>query len=223
MIRFLMFFLFLSQTLFSQQSQYYQLSAEAFSKLPQIQMPINPVAPDYELLDAAIFHQTNLMRKKYGLPAFKLGEGLYRAARNHSEAMINKDFYDHQNPYNKSLRNLDDRVEQFDRRYFELAENIAEIDLIDTPNDFCPERMSNGEYRYMDCRTHRPYKMMSYWTFAEEALRLWMDSKPHRRNILHPEMRLIGCAVQICKRPYATEEGPFARLTQDFASEPLPE
>ena len=65
--------------------------------------------------------------------------------------------------------------------------------------------------------------MMSYWTFAEEALRLWMESKPHRRNILHPEMRLIGCAVQICKRPYSTEEGPFARLTQDFASEPLPE
>jgi uncharacterized protein YkwD len=72
---------FLTHFLFTEPTQYYQLSAEAFSKLPQLQMPINPVTPDYELLDAAIFHQTNLIRKKYGLPPFKLGEGLYRCSK----------------------------------------------------------------------------------------------------------------------------------------------
>lgn len=222
MISFLTFFLLYFSLQVEPPTEYYQISAENFSRLPQVNNAINPKNPDYELLDAAIFHQTNLIRKKFGLPNLKIRSGLYSAAKNHSESMINHDFYDHQNPYNRSLRNLDNRVEKFDGRYFELAENIAEIDMIDTPNEFCPERLSNGEYRYLNCRTKRPYPMMSYWKLAEEALRLWMESRPHRRNILHSEMQYMGCAVRICKHPYATEEGPYARLTQDFASEPLP-
>jgi hypothetical protein len=136
--------------------------------------------------------------------------------------MINKDFYDHQNPYNKSLRNLDDRVEQFDRRYFELAENIAEIDLIDTPNDFCPERMSNGEYRYMDCRTHRPYKMMSYGTFAEEALRLWMESKLTDVIFYTPKCALLDVLCKSVNAPTRPKNIPLLDSPKILLQNPYP-
>ncbi|WP_026994102.1 CAP domain-containing protein [Flectobacillus major] len=208
---------------FQNDTDYYTSTSQAFFQTSEVNEAIDVLAPNYALLDACIFHQTNRVRQQYGLPLLKYRGGLHKAARLHSESMISHNFYAHINPYSPEYASMEDRIEGLDRKYYELAENVAQVDLLATPSSYCPVRKKNGEYLFLNCETQKPLSMLTYKAFAEEVLKVWMQSKGHRQNVLHQDMYYLGCAGQICKNPYASVNGPFARLTQEFAGKHIPE
>ncbi len=201
-------------------STLYQMSEEAFWRLPSVQQPIDVYHPNYELLDAALFHQTNHHRRQYGLAPLQYRLGVHQAARFHSEAMIYQHFYSHGSPI-PGMESFDKRIKHFDGQFRTIAENIAEMGILQTgkDNSYCFDTHADGSYFYIDCKTQRPMPMLSYQTLAQKALDLWMHSKGHRQNILSTAMLYMGCAGQISLYPYTTPQGPYIRLTQDFAGQ----
>jgi hypothetical protein len=76
-IFFASFFLLLPALLRGQERAplYYRMVRTEFFKLPYLHQPMPLAAPDYELLDAALFHATNEVREKHGLPPFRYAAG----------------------------------------------------------------------------------------------------------------------------------------------------
>ena len=155
-------------------------------------MPINPCCAWLWTAGCCDFSSDLFdVRKKYGLPAFKLERALSKRS-NHLRQWLSKILRPSKS-YNRSLRNLDDRVEQFDRRYFELAENIAEIDLIDVIQNviLAQKGCLMANIVIWTGRTHRLYKMMSYWRLLKKLFVCGWILNLTGRNILHPEMRAL--------------------------------
>ena len=110
-MKYLFFILIIPNILFAQKdSLFYKMSAIDFMKLPELNKPIDARNPNNSLLDAALFHLTNEQRVKFNLPKFVYSYSLHKATINHSEAMINQDFYSHENPNNPADRKMIDRI-----------------------------------------------------------------------------------------------------------------
>jgi uncharacterized protein YkwD len=178
------------------------------------EIDINDVQLD--VLDAAIFHLTNLEREKENLPPFDFYEPLYESSILHSEYMINEDFFSHENPYKRKFKTPKDRMFHFDDNFKAVAENILENFLLNysgTRLKYRIEYASDGTLVYTNPKGEIiPYA--SYIQLARRLVKQWMDSPPHRVNILNERFDLLGCA---CAINY--EKVPaIVRCTQNFGS-----
>ncbi len=213
------FILILPNVLFAQRdSLFYKMSAIDFMKLPEMNKPIDARNPNNSLLDAALFHLTNEERVKFNLPKFVYSYPLHTATINHSEAMINQDFYSHENPYNPENRKMVDRIFLYTREFREMAENIAQHDILGGNEDrYCFEIPKYGQdYVFINCETKKPLPLRTYADLARSVINGWMNSPHHRENILNPRLKALGCSGRISKGIFKTKRSPFARLTQDF-------
>ena len=171
---------------------------------------------DLDLLNAAIFHRTNLERSIANLPLFEFYDNLYLSALLHSESMIKYDFFDHINRHERNWRMPSDRVLHFDSSYITLAENIVENNLLDYRGDVLTYRLEydeNGISIYVDADGLE----LKYSTYRDLASRLvvqWMKSKPHRENILNDTYELLGCSCAIDSK----KQPILIRCTQNFGS-----
>lgn len=140
---------------------------------------------DLGLLSAAIFFATNVEREKHKLPPFQTSRALMACAYEHSRAMALENFFSHENPYEPSKRTPWQRMEAKGLKSGERAENIA-------------MRTTNG---------------LTYLAYADEMLKLWMNSPSHRATILNRNLLFLGCGVHACTC------GKFhIYATQSFAS-----
>lgn len=211
--------LILPNILFAQKdSLLYKMSATDFMKLTEVNKPIDARNPNNSLLDAALFHLTNEQRILNNLPKFKYSYALQKAATVHSEAMINDDFYSHDNPYNATIRKMIDRIFLNTHEFREMAENIAQHDILGGNDDkYCFEiPRNNQDYVFLSCDTKKPIPMRTYAELARSVVNGWMNSPHHRENILNPRLKSLACSGRISKSPFKTKRSPFARLTQDF-------
>lgn len=218
-MKYLFFILIIPHILFAQKdSLFYKMSATDFMKLPEVNKPIDAKNPNNLLLDAALFHLTNEQRVKFNLPKFVYSNPLHKATINHSEAMINQDFYSHENPYNPADRKMIDRIFLNTKEFREMAENIAQLDILGGNEDrYCFEIPRTGqEYVFINCETKRPLPLRTYADLARSVIIGWMNSPHHRENILNPRLKSLGCSGRISKGIFKTKRSPFARLTQDF-------
>lgn len=199
---------------------YYEMSLSEFQQLTILDEVIDVRNPNNALLDAALFHFTNAQRLAHNLPLFIYSPILHKSSVGHSEAMINQHFYSHENPYNPTVKTLPDRVFSQSKLFRQLAENIAEHDIISTKNNlFCILPPKNGtDYTYIDCDTKKHLPMQTYSTFAQNVIMGWMNSPHHRDNILDIRLKALGCSGRVAKNPYKTTRSPFARLTQNFGN-----
>jgi uncharacterized protein YkwD len=198
-------------------SSYYACTYEEFfHRLPALYTIIDIRQPDYALLDAAIFHATNEARAAENLPPLKYSKALHQAAELHATHMIDLDFHSH---YNEKIRYFYfplDRIREFDKKIPLIAENIGEYPLMWSRETYCPERQKNGEFIYFNCKTHEPLEIHTYIGYAKMAVDKWMNSPPHRKNIVSPDYQYVGCAARFSNNPYKERKLPFARLTQNF-------
>ena len=194
------------------------MSSADFMKLPEVNKPIDAKNPNNELLDAALFHLTNDQRVIHKLPRFYYSHSLHKATVQHSEAMINLDFYNHENPYSPANRKMSDRIFLYTWEFKEMAENIAQHDILGgDDNKYCFQNPKNiQEYVFLDCDTKKPLPMRTYVDLACSVVNGWMNSPHHRENILNPRLKFLACSGRISKNPFKTKRSPFARLTQDF-------
>lgn len=198
-------------------ASYYEIDADTFFLLPEVNRPVDVLYPNYALLDAIVFHQTNIERKKADLPLFAFDHSLYKAAIQHTDAMVRYNFFSHENAYDPTNHTVMDRIEHYDTSFMTMGENIENHYLLDPAAAYCVDRRANGSYLYYNCDTNNPLAFMTYKAFAQACIVAWMNSKWHRQNILNPEFQYLACAVRIMPNPFSSSSGPQARLTQDFA------
>lgn len=136
---------------------------------------------DVGLLNAAIFFATNVEREKHKLPMFQTSRALTACAYEHSRDMALENFFSHENPNDPAKHTAWQRMEAKGLKSGERAENIA-------------MRTTNG---------------LTYLAFADEIVKLWMNSPGHRANILNRNLLFLGCGVHACTCPkfhlYATQ------------------
>ncbi len=169
---------------------------------------------DIQYLDAAIFHLTNIERFKLNLEGFKFSDNLYKSSILHSEKMIEYEFFDHINKTEKRWRTPSDRIFHFDSSYIALAENIVENNLLNYKGKSLKYRTKYNDDEslvYLDVNSQIiPY--MTYYQLAERLLIQWMNSPPHRKNILNTSYNLLGCACAIDESKIPI----LIRCTQNF-------
>lgn len=198
----------------------YALDAGTFFASPKLHQHIELTQPDTALLDAALFHATNEARQCEGLPLFHHDPSLHRAAASHAEAMIERNFYGHDNPYSPTERTAEKRIHLRTRAFKYSAENIAEYQIIDTPDLYGSRRNWRvGKYEYLDLKTIQPCAPYTYATYARHVVDGWMNSPSHRVNLLSTLYTHLGCAARISQRPFQERRAPFARLVQDFGGD----
>jgi len=212
------FFLLLPALLTGQERAplYYRMARTEFLELPDLHAPMNLSAPDYELLDAALFHATNEVRATHGLPPFRYDPVLFEAAAYHATTMISRNFYDHLNKTGAAYHTPDKRIRTFGGDYHATAENIAQFPTVDMPRQYCPRQQSDRTYRYFDCRTGKAFRPFTYAAFARMSVQKWMASPGHRANILNDDLTFLACAARLSRNPYGSRSAPFARPVQNF-------
>ena len=171
---------------------------------------------DLHFLNAAVFHLTNIERSNADLPLFGFYENLYKSAAIHSESMNEYDYFDHVNRIQKKWRTPKDRILYFDSSYRSLAENILENNLLEHEGEILKYRTvsnADGSVLYFDLNG-KEIKYGSYFYIAKRIVIQWMNSPPHRANILDENLRLLGCSCDVDE----TIVPVMIRCTQNFGT-----
>lgn len=197
----------------TQPTNYYTLTPEAFFKLPELQARITADSVKYPLLDAALFHRTNQERAKAHLPLFTFNNRLHTMAHDHSQEMASLHYFAHESP-TPANASLADRLKNAGLAPQTAGENIAVL----------PAReMGSGQYIiqgdppneiYIDKQSHKRLDYYTYAEFADAALTQWMNSPPHKADILNKSFLYLGAAA--ARGDYQDQDSLY--LTQNFAS-----
>lgn len=145
---------------------------------------------DADLLEAAIFYETNRQRALHGRPQFRFEYRLEVSAHNHSVDMVNYDFFSHESPVS-GKRTMSDRYAEVGIPSCMSGENIA--------------MRSIGS---------------SYAETAKQLVDQWMNSPGHRANILNEGYTHLGCGVAFYKNyssVYVKATQNFMRGEESFS------
>ncbi|MCF0056002.1 CAP domain-containing protein [Dyadobacter sp. CY356] len=199
---------------------YYGMTDEDFFALPKLQQIIPLTAPDTLLLDAAIFQASNEARRKNGIPIFTYDFSLYLSSSNHARSMIVFNFYNHNNPYSNFERTASKRIELITNRFRRTGENIGQYQTLVTKQWFAVH-WDNRERRYefLDLDEKTICQPFTYADYAHYCVRQWMESAPHRANLLNTHYTYLGCAARLSAAPYQEKRAPYGRLVQNFGGE----
>lgn len=185
-----------SETAFSD-SLYSVYDYSSFEKLKTANQIVDLYHPDNHLLNAAIFYATNKIRVKKNLPQFSFSPELRNAAWLQAIAMEENDFFSHVNLSEPEIRSLEDRVAYFGYDWSSLTENIAtEFLLRYVDNDRYTWDEKNGTYRFYDEDQHE-ITARTYLEVAEAIVQSWMNSPPHKKQILNKDYTELGCGAAV--------------------------
>ena len=139
-----------------------------------------------------VFQATNKFRLENKLPALIWDQRLSDIAYDHSVDMIVRNFFDHVNPDGRNP------MERIHRRHRQFIGNAGEnLSVLVASPPLAPSLIS------------------------DKAIGSWLDSPPHRANLLDPAFTHVGIGIAIA--------GVEAKTTQDFMQvrgmleQPLPE
>ncbi len=156
---------------------------------------------DYNLINAAVFYETNRMRVKQGFHQLKHSRALENSSQMHSIDMVNDDFFDHYNHYDSRKREPSDRMAMFGVTRGRTSENIADVFGIQYKSGASVSSVSSIP----------PH---TYNSYAEQLVDDWMHSPGHRKNILDSKVNFLGCGNCV----YQDGEWIMFKATQNFAS-----
>jgi len=143
---------------------------------------------DYELLNATIFHLTNKIRDEHNLALLSFSEQLYRSANDHSKDMVEYHFYSHTS-------------------VVEGKETLRErLSLVGLTTGYFSENIASNSVSFT-----------TYLQLAENIVTGWMNSPPHRENILNEDLRFLGCGTYNYDPNNRKQINVFS--TQNFATE----
>lgn len=168
-------------------------------KIQETPLSNKPVI-DQLLLEKQIHHLTNQYRTQNGLAELAWDDNLAVIARNHSQDMATRNYFDHDNPQGQDP--TDRGIAQGYRChkivgnliYEGIAENIFQNNLYDTV------WYTNGIIT--------SYEWNSQDELAETTVDGWMDSPGHRQNILTKtyDKEGIGIAISSDDKVYITQD-----------------
>ncbi|BDA77254.1 hypothetical protein LPTSP3_g01840 [Leptospira kobayashii] len=199
--------------------QYEELNDQSFSSYAPAKERIDFANIDYPLLNAALFFETSKERRKLGLKPFRYSALCEQAAFGHAQDMVNLNFYSHTSKVS-GKENLKDRLELVGIINPTSGENIINSFAIDykpgTPV-YNPEQNEGKFFSYQ--KKGPPIPNHTYLSLADSLVESWMNSPPHRRNILNPDFSYMGGGV------YYYQDAKFQNMdkvkaVQVFSSKP---
>lgn len=146
---------------------------------------------NHGLLDAAFRAEVNRQRCANGLGALVPARGMVKQAALHSRWMATSETLSHVSTV-RGRRTLTDRLKRSGLAYRTGAENIGRI---------ARYRLGGASFHIEDARachfsrngqTLPPH---TYASLARHAVKLWMASPAHRRNILNPRIGRVASAA----------------------------
>jgi len=192
-------------------ADWYALSPEKFAVRPEAQARIDSAEFDEPLLNAAIFHETNRVRRQLGLPAFTHLAKLDAAADLKASVGVLEAEVKHTNdlPFTATPA---DRVKWVGLDYERVAENIARISSYDLPSGMTQlgVRPRHGVEEFYRLDTGRAVELQTYAGFAIQVVDSWMKSPGHRANIVDPHLVSLGCAARPCRSLISRHEQIYA-------------
>jgi uncharacterized protein YkwD len=170
---------------------------------------------DYKLLHAAVFYETNRIRQQYGSPLLKHADALERAAKSHSDDMVQHQFFSHTSPVKGKIK-ITDRLAAVGIRNCTMAENIAETGGIDSEpgrSMYTPEQ-NGGYFSYI--YHGEPLPNHTYLSLAKAVVAQWLESKGHRENMLNSQFTYLGVGAAHFNDHKFHNIDKF-KITQDFS------
>lgn len=168
---------------------YYEMTAQEFKNYAPANETISYDDVDYYLLNAAIFHDTNIIRQENSVGLLEYSKALERAAQTHSIDMIEQDFFAHDNP------------------------NTGK-----DPFDRMADEGVTGGYRgeNIACASWRTW---TYNTLAEQFVHnQWWNSAGHRANMLNGNFTYLGVGSYTGTTTFMSDTYDTVVGTQNFGS-----
>ena len=166
---------------------------------------INLGSPDIKLLQQAILVSINNFRIENNVDALVWSDTLYKSAAFHLSSMNTRKFFDHCDPDDKAYPDLLKRVRSCSGQYSCLSENLIQY----FPFKFKGKRIeysikkAKTKYQYLDPVTLKPLQVLTYGQLADQIVKQWAASPPHKINMLNAKNYRVGIAVNFPK--YFTE------------------
>lgn len=160
-----------------------------------------------DLLNAAIFHETNHERIKSKIPICSFHSKLLDLSMLHSLQMKLFAFFSHENQFERKYRTLSDRLGSLKSESFVgfmcVGENISDMKYFTSAN-------------FPNIGISQP---LSYLYITKQVVEGWMNSEGHRLNILNPDFRFLGCGCVPYKinDTHSNQEG--LKITQNFGGD----
>lgn len=145
---------------------YEQYTSANYTDFPAFNEPVLSGALDAELMEAAIFYETNRQRVKYEKPELVFDHNLATCAHNYSSSMVEHNFFSHES-HIAGEQTIGERLAAVGYPEYTCAENIAA------------------------CVVRGTYAETARYLVAER----WMKSKGHRANILRSSLTHLACGV----------------------------
>lgn len=190
--------------------EYGNFTVKTFFERKDVNQPINAKHFDPELLEAAIFYATNEVRIKKSKAVFIFDSLLAKSSNGHSQAMLQDDFFDHENKNNLELKTLKNRLDKVGGNFRGFAENIALFGIYKLGKK--GTYFVNGKGVKVDSKG-KALKIKTYKELGQEVLKSWMKSRGHRVNIL-AKYKYLGCGVSEIK--FGEDNFPEIYITQNF-------
>jgi uncharacterized protein YkwD len=168
---------------------------------------------DFRLANAAVYYVTNEIRVKKRLDYLPYNKNLEVAAYFHSLDMAEKKYFDHINKKNTTRKTPTDRASLAGIANPYPAENITEGFILDYKSNAPVYVEGPGMFSYKS--GGELIQTLTYLQLAEKLLDDWMNSPPHRENILSKNNRALGCGVAIYIDK-AFNDMPKVKATQLF-------
>ncbi|MCF6332525.1 MAG: CAP domain-containing protein [Draconibacterium sp.] len=209
------------------QDYYSKDNFSKFFELKVLKTSISRESLNIDLLNAAIFHYTNIERNKFKIPICEFHPILRDTSIIHSAQMKMHDFFNHENPYNPTYRTLNDRVNSIkteqNRGFSCIGENISDYPILKTDgNKFVVKSLLNNQ-RYYSIDGLKEIHPFTYDEFAREVVNGWMNSQGHRQNILNPQFKYLGCGAVMYEKKNNSISVPMLqfKITQNFGGDLL--
>jgi uncharacterized protein YkwD len=161
---------------------------------------------DRESLSKAILAETNRVRASIDLPPLQVDSRLARAADGHTRFLTLFGSIRHES-FLPGRETVGARVRAEGLRPAFVSENLALIPI--TPR-LIRERTDGGGVEVVDGEELN----LGIEELAAKFVQAWLDSPPHRDNLLNPNFTHLGCAVNTGTGPAAVM---FVYSTQVFA------
>ncbi len=189
---------------------YYKLPEQEMKRGKKLSATVRVDSLDLELLEWAVFSETNQQRQRLGLAPTRYDYRLQAAARQHSTEMVEMKYFDHNSPVNKN-ETVKRRLKNAGIRYGAGGENIAIHPVRKRQEIVFRLTGSDAPKRYSWRNTGKQY---TYGQFAEDLVLRWLNSAPHRNNILNRGYRFLGVGAM----PSRVEGSEVFYVTQNFSS-----
>lgn len=175
---------------------------------------IDPDNVDYKFLYKEVLISLNKSRSENGKTNFSFSKSLNGAAILHTKQMNKYSFFSHENKKNSEFKTLLDRVLYLDGNYPFLAENIADIVLLNIEdNKSMSIKQENGKVVYT-LKDGTPINYHSYKSLANKIVQTWMNSPGHRKNILNPDLSETGLGAVVHSGGEGIRKHYYVLITQ---------